>query len=65
MKPIIETNDIIQMMMSRQTTIKPFSGKAKDCHKWELKQRNMCVMANLGYVLEDSFTGKLSSSEAM
>ena len=39
MEPPSDMNTMIQMMMASQNTIeiKPFSGKARDFPKWELK----------------------------
>ena len=67
MEPIIEMNEMMQMMMANQTAIKikPFSGKTKDYPKWELKQRNNLVMANMGCVLDESFVEKLPGSKTV
>jgi hypothetical protein len=65
MEPASDMNEMMQMMMSRGNTIKiePFSGKAKDFPKWELKQRNNFIMADMGHVINESFLLKLPASE--
>ena len=68
-EPINKMNDMIQVMVSmssqRTIRIKTFGGKQKDYPKWELKQKNNFVMADLGHVLEEHFVGKLPSSKTI
>ena len=65
MEPASKMNEMMQVMMSRGKTIKiePFSGKAKDYPKWELKQRNNFIMADMGHVINEKFLLKLPASE--
>ena len=52
-------------MSSQRRTIKidPFSGKQEDYPKWVLKQKQKIVMADLGHILDNSFSGKLLRSK--
>ena len=65
MKQASDMNEMMQLMMSRANTIKikPFSGEPKDCPKWELKQRNNFIMADMGHVVRKSFLLKLPASK--
>jgi hypothetical protein len=58
---------MVHMIISSGNTIKikPFTGKAKDYPKWELKQRTEFVMAGMGHVLDKQIAEKLPSSETL
>ena len=48
-------------MNAKNQTIKakPFSGKQEDFPKWQLKQKQHFIGANMGHVLEKPFSAKL------
>ena len=55
----------IAAISAENRTIKaePFSGKQEDYPKWRLKQKQLFISANMAHVLEQSFLGKLPSTE--
>ena len=65
-----KTKEMIQAMMAmsaKNQTIKgePFSGKQEDFPKWLVKQKQNFIMANMGHVLDMSFSTKLPSSKTL
>ena len=62
-----KTKETMQAMMavsSQNQTIKaePFSGKQEDFPKWLIKQKQHFIMADMGHILDKSFSTKLPSS---
>ena len=55
------------VMSAEKQTIKakPFNGKQENFPKWQLKQKQHFIAANMGHVLEKTFSAKLPTSEKM
>ena len=55
------------VMSAEKQTIKaePFSGKQEDFTKWQLKQKQHFIAANMGHILEKGFSVKLPTRKTM
>ena len=70
MEPESGMKEMMQAMMAMSAEnpmikAEPFSGKQKDFPKWQLKQKQHFIAANMGHILEKGFLAKFPTSKTM